>query len=118
VMMLTSTNLPLRKIISVAILGFALLYAAPAHADSAITAPRALATRVGAVATPLPFMECGTGTYQNSSGACISDPTQPDPSQPQTPPPGATAECRDGDWSYSQHHSGTCSGHGGVAQWL
>jgi hypothetical protein len=34
------------------------------------------------------------------------------------PPPGATAQCRDGSYSYSQHHSGTCSYHGGVAVWL
>lgn len=33
-------------------------------------------------------------------------------------PPGATARCRDGTYSYSQHHSGTCSHHGGVAAWL
>ena len=33
-------------------------------------------------------------------------------------PPGATALCRDGTYSYSQHHSGTCSHHGGVAEWL
>jgi hypothetical protein len=35
-----------------------------------------------------------------------------------SPPPGATALCRDGTYSYSQHHSGTCSHHGGVAKWL
>ena len=34
------------------------------------------------------------------------------------PPPGATAKCRDGSYSFSQHHSGTCSHHGGVAVWL
>ena len=34
------------------------------------------------------------------------------------PPPGATAQCRDGTYSFSQHHSGTCSHHGGVARWL
>ena len=34
------------------------------------------------------------------------------------PPPGATAKCRDGTYSFSQHHSGTCSHHGGVAAWL
>jgi hypothetical protein len=34
------------------------------------------------------------------------------------PPPGATARCRDGTYSYSQHRSGTCSHHGGVAEWL
>jgi hypothetical protein len=35
-----------------------------------------------------------------------------------TPPPGATALCRDGTYSYSTHRSGTCSHHGGVARWL
>ena len=29
-----------------------------------------------------------------------------------------TAKCKDGTMSYSAHHSGTCSGHGGVAEWL
>jgi hypothetical protein len=33
-------------------------------------------------------------------------------------PPGATAQCRDGTYSYSAHRSGTCSHHGGVAVWL
>jgi hypothetical protein len=30
---------------------------------------------------------------------------------------GASAVCADGTWSYSQHRSGTCSGHGGVHWW-
>jgi hypothetical protein len=29
-----------------------------------------------------------------------------------------TARCKDGHFSHSAHHSGTCSGHGGVAEWL
>jgi hypothetical protein len=29
-----------------------------------------------------------------------------------------TARCKDGTTSYSAHHSGTCSGHGGVTEWL
>jgi hypothetical protein len=33
-------------------------------------------------------------------------------------PPGATARCRDGTYSFSKHRSGTCSHHGGVAVWL
>ena len=33
-------------------------------------------------------------------------------------PPGSTARCRDGTYSFSQHRSGTCSHHGGVAVWL
>lgn len=35
-----------------------------------------------------------------------------------SPPPSATATCRDGTYSFSQHRSGTCSHHGGVAVWL
>jgi hypothetical protein len=33
-------------------------------------------------------------------------------------PAGATARCGDGTYSFSQHRQGTCSHHGGVAQWL
>ena len=33
-------------------------------------------------------------------------------------PSGATARCRDGSYSFSRHRRGTCSHHGGVAQWL
>ncbi|WP_209610260.1 DUF3761 domain-containing protein [Sphingomonas echinoides] len=33
-------------------------------------------------------------------------------------PSGASARCRDGSWSFSQSHRGTCSWHGGVSQWL
>lgn len=33
-------------------------------------------------------------------------------------PAGATAQCRDGTYSSSLTHSGTCSWHGGVAVWL
>lgn len=33
-------------------------------------------------------------------------------------PPGATARCNDGTYSFSATHSGSCSHHGGVAQWL
>jgi hypothetical protein len=28
-----------------------------------------------------------------------------------------TARCRDNSYSYSAHRSGTCSHHGGVAEW-
>jgi Protein of unknown function (DUF3761) len=35
-----------------------------------------------------------------------------------TDPTGATAKCKDGTYSKSQHRAGTCSSHGGVAEWL
>jgi hypothetical protein len=42
--------------------------------------------------------------------------TQPPSSY--TVPSGATAQCRDGSYSFSQSRSGTCSHHGGVSRWL
>jgi hypothetical protein len=50
--------------------------------------------------------------YTNSSGAPVHSPVQAS-----TAPAGASALCRDGNYSFSQHHQGTCSHHGGVAQW-
>jgi hypothetical protein len=49
-----------------------------------------------------------TGSSSSSSGSGSSS----------TAPAGATAICRDGTYSYSQHRSGTCSHHGGVSVWL
>ncbi|WP_096439014.1 DUF3761 domain-containing protein [Mycobacterium shigaense] len=56
----------------------------------------------------LPFPECPAGQDQESPG-CVE---KPDPNSS-----GAMARCRDGSYSHSQTHSGTCSGHRGVAQW-
>ncbi|MFK3738487.1 DUF3761 domain-containing protein [Massilia sp. TN1-12] len=33
-------------------------------------------------------------------------------------PANASAKCRDGTYSFSQHRRGTCSHHGGVDTWL
>src|SRR5204862_393960 len=33
-------------------------------------------------------------------------------------PAGASAQCRDGSWSFSESRRGTCSWHGGVSRWL
>lgn len=54
-----------------------------------------------------------SGGYVNVDGNCVPRPTRAD-----SPPAGATARCKDGTYSFSQHRQGTCSGHGGVAQWL
>lgn len=40
------------------------------------------------------------------------------PVRARTAPAGATARCRDGTYSFSQNRRGTCSHHGGVAEWL
>jgi hypothetical protein len=56
---------------------------------------------------------CGTGYYRNSAGNCVHRPVAGPAA-----PAGATARCVDGTYSFSQHRQGTCSHHGGVAQWL
>lgn len=53
--------------------------------------------------------------YTNSSGNEVHSPAY---STDNSVPAGATAKCVDGTYSFSQHRSGTCSHHGGVAQWL
>jgi hypothetical protein len=55
------------------------------------------------------------GYYVNRSGNTVSRPCGN--RREEAPPQGTTATCRDGTYSYSQHHSGTCSGHGGVQSW-
>ena len=53
--------------------------------------------------------------YVNSRGEWVPSPTRtPDGKAPA----GATAQCRDGTYSFSRSRSGTCSWHGGVAKWL
>lgn len=52
--------------------------------------------------------------YVNSNGNAIHSPAYSNSGVPA----GATAQCRDGTYSFSQHRSGTCSYHGGVATWL
>src|SRR5579864_8069774 len=53
------------------------------------------------------------GTYVNSKGQTVSR-----PENCSAAPKGATAQCRDGSYSFSQSRRGTCSHHGGVAKWI
>jgi hypothetical protein len=55
------------------------------------------------------------GHYVNKSGVTVHSPSKTHSGQI---PPGASAKCRDGSYNFSQHHSGTCSHHGGVEAWL
>ena len=54
-------------------------------------------------------------TYINSQGNRVHSPIHV---KGKHIPAGATARYRDGSYSFSQNHRGTCSHHGGVAQWL
>lgn len=56
---------------------------------------------------------CTNGSYINTAGNTVCRPA----ASPSVPA-GASAQCRDGTYSYSQSRRGTCSHHGGVAQWL
>jgi|HubBroStandDraft_1064217.scaffolds.fasta_scaffold02619_4 hypothetical protein len=63
---------------------------------------------------PKPKPKCtGNGTYVNSKGETVKR-----PENCSTAPQGATAQCGDSTYSFSQSHRGTCSHHGGVAKWL
>jgi hypothetical protein len=68
--------------------------ASPAAAMPASAAP--------AAAAPAPAAKAAAPSMAASS----ADPT------------GATAKCKDGTYSHAKSHSGACSKHGGVADWL
>jgi Protein of unknown function (DUF3761) len=76
-----------------------------APAPSTPTAVPAKATRASpAAAAPAKPASATAGTAPTVADAAA--------------PAGSTAKCKDGTYSKSQHHSGTCSHHGGVAEWL
>lgn len=77
--------------------------------DQTTTAPVAQVTTVGTYVAP----SCTNGTYVNSAGNTVCS-----PETSSSTPAGATAQCSDGTYSFSQSRSGTCSHHGGVAIWL
>ncbi|MHB1058814.1 MAG: DUF3761 domain-containing protein [Rhodanobacter sp.] len=55
------------------------------------------------------------GSYANREGFEVHRPAH---TTTGAIPLGATAQCRDGSFSFSMNHRGTCSHHGGVARWL
>lgn len=67
-----------------------------------------------ATSTATPPTKQGRG-YTNSLGQWVPSPVRTADGQP---PAGASAKCRDGTFSFSRHRQGTCSHHGGVADWL
>jgi hypothetical protein len=51
--------------------------------------------------------------YESRSGDYVHSPSR---TYNRAAPVGYSAQCRDGTWSFSEHHRGTCSHHGGVAR--
>lgn len=78
----------------------------PASAASAVSQP---------AAAPQESQLTEQGHYTNKAGAVVHSPAHSVTGQT---PAGASAKCRDGSFSFSQNHRGTCSHHGGVASWL
>jgi hypothetical protein len=52
--------------------------------------------------------------YENRDHHTVHSPSQTYTGQR---PPDASAQCADGSYSFSEHRTGTCSHHGGVARW-
>jgi Protein of unknown function (DUF3761) len=89
--------------------------AAKAKPATAATAPAPAAAAPAATpAAPAAAAPAAAGAAKSST-ATKSAPTA---SAGNTDPTGATAKCKDGTYSKSAHRSGTCSSHGGVAEWL
>jgi hypothetical protein len=79
----------------------------------------AFSTPSPAAARPAPHVVvresgiCGADSYINARGNCVHRPVFTNAA-----PADASARCRDGSYSFSQSRRGTCSHHGGVAEWL
>jgi len=92
---------------------------------------------LGAQAPAGATAKCGDGSYSKATskqGACSNHKgvaewygagapaAKPAPKEhkaaPAAAPAGATARCKDGTYSTSTSHTGACSKHGGVAEWL
>lgn len=72
------------------------------------------ATTSTTTTTRTPTTTTTTSTVRSSVSHTSAIPTGPVMGAPS----GATAKCKDGSYSMSKTHSGSCSHHGGVAQWL
>ncbi|MEX1827048.1 DUF3761 domain-containing protein [Luteibacter sp. CQ10] len=87
----------------------ALLGSAPAHAADG-GRKSSLSNPSGSAATLVEG-----GYYTNHDGQSIHRPAH---TTNGAAPAGASAQCRDGTWSFSASRRGTCSHHGGVSNWL
>jgi hypothetical protein len=96
-----------------ALLAWALLLA-PAIAAAKPPAPPPASAPASGAASAVPHL-VEDRHYRNSDGTFVHSPAHTDTG---TAPSGASAQCRDGSYSFSAHRRGTCSHHGGVGRWL
>ena len=64
------------------------------------------------LSTPAGAYERGSRYYRSVDGSLVHGPTRGNRDYGPV-----TARCSDGSRSFSHHHQGTCSHHGGVARW-
>lgn len=116
-MVLLDPRTVIRGITMLKHLGFALglclaTFSGLACAQSAATAPQqSSAQSVTNGSTEL----TESGSYVNKEGYVVHRPSH---TVSGNAPAGASAQCRDGSYSFSMNHRGTCSHHGGVSRWL
>lgn len=85
-----------------------------------VSTPTPTVTQQAAVSAPTvaPVQTPTAGLSNNNHYTNVDGNQVHSPAYSATVPSGASAQCRDGTYSFSQHRSGTCSHHGGVAEWL
>ena len=105
----------MKKLIFSLLLTWAAICQVPANAQLAPPSSSAPVASVPKAATPNEADLQTHGHYVNKSGQTVHSPAK---SVDGAVPAGASAKCRDGSYSFSKHHSGTCSHHGGVSSWL
>lgn len=96
-----------------ALLITALLLAPPAMARITLKTPASVVASAPAASNDQSLVE--SDTYVNKAGHVVHVPAH---TVGGGPPDGATAHCGDNTYSFSQNRRGTCSHHGGVAEWL
>lgn len=94
----------MKAVVSIAFIAFAL--------SSSLAFARSPAS--GAWTQPDESELTSHGHYVNKSGQEVHSPAK---AKNGGVPAAASAKCSDGTYSFSRHHSGTCSRHGGVAKW-
>ena len=97
----------IKRIISLVLLAF-LLCSVPLAGVSEASAKQRRSTYHSR-----PYHRSSHRYYTNSRGHRVHSPVYS-----KTIPAGATAECSDGSYSFSESRRGTCSHHGGVRRWL
>jgi Protein of unknown function (DUF3761) len=100
------------KLITTALLAFALVFQPAAQAQK--SPPQDVPSSTTKKAEPSEADLQTHDHYTNKAGQAVHSPAK---SKADKVPDGASAQCRDGTYSFSRSRRGTCSHHGGVAVW-